>query len=155
MIITRTVNSQSMCLNCGQKTSLATDKGHGRKPKPGDISICTYCGHIMIFDDELKNRESTDNEIFDIAGNRDIVRVQTIRKTCHDVATEMADSIFRKEIPKDDKDRFIRIITKSTFMHVLEMIGNDEMDPENLKNLAQMVSSQVLRNLYNKPDELK
>jgi hypothetical protein len=32
-------------------------------PKPGDISICLYCGHLMAFDEALKFRELSSEEM--------------------------------------------------------------------------------------------
>jgi hypothetical protein len=36
---------------CGRRLDAATPVGHGapRTPRPGDISVCAYCGQIRIF----------------------------------------------------------------------------------------------------------
>jgi len=55
------------CLKCGEINDAATgivDK-HARntlKPKPGDIMICFYCGHVMRLNDKLAFRELTAGE---------------------------------------------------------------------------------------------
>ena len=55
------------CLNCGASNDAASgvvDK-HARntlKPKPGDVTLCLYCGHVMMFDKNLSFRELTKEE---------------------------------------------------------------------------------------------
>jgi hypothetical protein len=45
-------------------------------PVEGDITICIKCQHIMAFDKKLRVRPLTDQEVIDIAGDRDILRYQ-------------------------------------------------------------------------------
>ena len=59
------------CLNCGKKLDSAYN--HEHKPGPGDITICTYCHHIMVFDDNLNFRELNDEEIVDLAGDKELL----------------------------------------------------------------------------------
>jgi hypothetical protein len=44
------------------------------------MTICAYCGHIMVFDDTLKLRNPTAAECKEIAGDKRILAVQKIRK---------------------------------------------------------------------------
>ena len=55
----------SACPCCGRKLDGAT-KTHGerkRGPKAGDLSLCVYCGEMLIFADDSYLREPTDEEL--------------------------------------------------------------------------------------------
>lgn len=71
----------SACLSCGAPCDAATqfDKPGAVKPKPGDVTICLYCGHIMAFADDLGLRELTGAEMQDVAGDPRILRLQKAR----------------------------------------------------------------------------
>lgn len=65
------------CLACGMKIDAATptpDFPDSATPGPGDIALCLDCAHIMIYADDLTLREPTGEEIFEIAGDPDIIR---------------------------------------------------------------------------------
>ena len=47
-------------------------------PEPGDASICLYCGHILIFGDDLKLREPQGREFWELAGDRKVLAAQKI-----------------------------------------------------------------------------
>ena len=49
-------------------------------PKPGDITLCIYCGHIMAFADDMGFRELTGEEMHAIAGDERILKIQRARK---------------------------------------------------------------------------
>jgi hypothetical protein len=70
------------CLGCGKLTDAATVVGEeGKiKPKPDDVTVCLYCGHLMAFDQELRFRALTDNEIKEFAGDDRIVAINQARK---------------------------------------------------------------------------
>lgn len=72
------------CLNCNTLIDGATSVGSDVRPKPGDVTVCMYCGHVMAFNDELTMRELTGQEIIEIAGNPVLIQVQkataTVRK---------------------------------------------------------------------------
>jgi hypothetical protein len=51
-------------------------------PGPGDITLCIYCGHIMAFADDLTLRELTNEEIYEVAGDERILKIQRARKAC-------------------------------------------------------------------------
>lgn len=74
---TRTVESQ--CLNCGKLMDAATGAGHDHKPTEGSIGICISCNHIMAYDADLKLRELNDEEIREIAGHPEILRIMRIK----------------------------------------------------------------------------
>jgi hypothetical protein len=46
------------------------------KPRPGDVTICIECGHIMAFDGDLGMRPLTDAEMIAVAGDRNIIMAQ-------------------------------------------------------------------------------
>lgn len=70
---------EAHCLNCGQLIDAASELpfADSRAPEPGDISICLYCRHIMVYGEDLVPRELTDEEIVEIAGDRELVLLVT------------------------------------------------------------------------------
>ena len=61
------------CLNCGILIDAATSVDHKELPKEGSIAICMICSHIMAYDEKVQFRELSDEEILEIAGNKDII----------------------------------------------------------------------------------
>jgi hypothetical protein len=64
---------ESHCLNCHEPLSGAFAIDADAHPKPGDVSICIKCGHVMIFGRNLGLRNPTKSEIREVAGDRRIV----------------------------------------------------------------------------------
>jgi hypothetical protein len=54
------------------------------RPRPGNISVCIDCGHIMAFADDLTLRNLTDAEMIEIAGDKRILALQRARKMLAD-----------------------------------------------------------------------
>lgn len=69
----------SRCLDCGKLLDMASGAGHRHKPRPGAITICFDCGHIMAFAADLRLRALTDREMVEIAGDPKLVLVQKAR----------------------------------------------------------------------------
>jgi DNA-directed RNA polymerase subunit RPC12/RpoP len=94
---------EKACLNCGKTIDAATrtlDKDDDR-PSPGDVAICFYCGHLMVYADDMSVREPTDEEVVEMAADPDIVegmRMRAIRQvepgvyefTCMDCGHEVS-----------------------------------------------------------------
>ena len=58
---------ESPCWSCGKKNDMASSaEGDASIPKAGDISICFGCGAWMIYDDDIKTREMTVDEIAEL-----------------------------------------------------------------------------------------
>jgi len=76
--VTSTRTPPSFCLDCGKKLDAAAAVREGAEPKPDDISLCIYCGHIMMYAPDLTLRELTDDEIVEIAGRPDVVEARKI-----------------------------------------------------------------------------
>lgn len=70
---------ENACLDCGKVLDAAFGVGHRSKPHPGGITICMDCGHVQVFDGQLKFRALTDQEIIDIAGDEVILITQKAR----------------------------------------------------------------------------
>ena len=71
------------CLSCGEMMDGATAVGEEGEivPKPGDFTVCMYCGHLMVFDDQLAFRNPSDAEIIELAGDERVVAIGKARKT--------------------------------------------------------------------------
>jgi hypothetical protein len=68
------------CPSCGKALDGCSQADGDSTPKPGDITICIYCGHIMAFADDLAFRELNDEEVHAIAGDPRIIRIQKAMK---------------------------------------------------------------------------
>jgi hypothetical protein len=58
----------SKCLSCGKALDAWTpardaDVEDARTPRPGDFTVCAYCGHLQAFGDDLSFRPLTDDEV--------------------------------------------------------------------------------------------
>jgi hypothetical protein len=82
------------CLNCGYELDAAFDTAmEEAPPTPGDATICILCGHLMVFDDDLRLRQLNDEEIIQFAGDQRIVRAQRARlQALNDFATEATNN---------------------------------------------------------------
>lgn len=56
------------CPACGELVDgvQAINDEENPLPKPGDVTICIYCGELLIFDEDGKERVPTEEEINDI-----------------------------------------------------------------------------------------
>lgn len=70
----------SPCPGCGTENDMATSATGADKPHPGSISVCFRCGHISAFDEALRLRNLTDQEMHDVAGHPVILAIQKARK---------------------------------------------------------------------------
>src|SRR5438477_16594 len=64
------------CPSCGKPLDGATGIDVDARPKPGDITICGYCRHLMLFADDLTVRELTDAEAVEVAGDETMLAAQ-------------------------------------------------------------------------------
>jgi hypothetical protein len=78
--MTETRVTESRCTCCGEKLELAQPVGKDRDaiPKPGCATICAYCGHLMMFADDLTLRNPTDAEIIELAGKKEYLFAQEV-----------------------------------------------------------------------------
>lgn len=65
------------CTNCHKETNAVTCVGEEGvvAPRPGDITMCIYCGHLMGFNKDGKMQNLNSKEMLDIAGDRRILAV--------------------------------------------------------------------------------
>lgn len=75
-------SSSSFCLSCKKQTDAATGTPGQENggPKPDDVTVCIYCGHIMAFGEDLSLRELTDAEVVEFAGDPRLLAIQEARK---------------------------------------------------------------------------
>ena len=72
----------SRCEGCGTITDCGTtlERFNERVDlKPGDISVCLYCGHLSALGDDFKIRPLTEEEMYRVAGDPRILLVQELR----------------------------------------------------------------------------
>jgi hypothetical protein len=72
------------CPACGKPHDGACGIETDDCPKPGDVTVCIYCGHLMAFNADLMLRELTGTEAHEIAGDARILAVQRARKAVKD-----------------------------------------------------------------------
>jgi hypothetical protein len=74
----------SRCTNCGEENDGALGIGVDKSPRPGDYSLCIECGHLMVFDEQLKVRDPTSAELDAIAGNENLVKASNALHKLHE-----------------------------------------------------------------------
>lgn len=47
---------QARCPECRSTLDGATGVDHDERPKPGDVSLCLYCGTILVFEEDRLRR---------------------------------------------------------------------------------------------------
>ena len=61
------------CIVCDAEINAATPVGElEARPKPGDVSICWYCGNIRIFKEDEELRDATPDELEEISSNENV-----------------------------------------------------------------------------------
>ena len=75
----------SACTNCGRVLDCATGVAHDHEedPVPGRrecFTVCASCGHVMMFDDDMRLRDLTADEAVDVAGDPRLLAIQRARK---------------------------------------------------------------------------
>ena len=51
------------CPKCDAPLAAATSVRHPVGPKPGDLTVCRYCGVGLTFDDDLRVRAATEADL--------------------------------------------------------------------------------------------
>lgn len=75
--ITETEMPGTSCPSCSKRLEVATGIGVA-KPKPGNVTVCLYCGHVLVFGEGLTLREPTSKEMHQIAGNKEVLAMVEI-----------------------------------------------------------------------------
>lgn len=70
---------QNHCIECGELLDGATAVDGEGEPNSGDATICIYCGHIMVFDENQRLRNPTREEMIELAGDSRILMIQRAR----------------------------------------------------------------------------
>jgi hypothetical protein len=60
----------SDCLNCGRRLDGATGVGQNAHPDAGSLSVCLYRGAVTAYDDDLRLRPLTEEEVKDIQADK-------------------------------------------------------------------------------------
>ena len=66
------------CPGCGAIVDGTTDTGHGHKPRPGDVTLCFYCGAANQFGPDFRLRPFDEgqlnaDEAAELAGVRSMI----------------------------------------------------------------------------------
>jgi hypothetical protein len=67
------------CLACGEMCDASTAAFGEAAPRPGALTVCFYCGHLMAFGEGLRLRELTDAECHAVAGDEGLLKIQRAR----------------------------------------------------------------------------
>ena len=64
-----------LCPGCGRKLDAATEMGERGAPSAGDVSVCAYCGMLLVFTDAVTVREMRPAEFDTLSQtNKDALR---------------------------------------------------------------------------------
>jgi hypothetical protein len=73
----------SHCTNCNALldggtavTESISKRTRKLMPDPGDFTVCCYCGHLLVYADNLMVRDPTSEELDFIAGDRRVLAIQ-------------------------------------------------------------------------------
>lgn len=60
------------CRNCGSTTDAVSDVfGDDDKPAPGDVNLCSYCGVLSVFNDDLTIRAPSLDEMEELISDEE------------------------------------------------------------------------------------
>lgn len=67
---------EDYCPNCGHRLNRTSVPGPDDPvPQAGDVTVCLYCSHLMVFAEDMSLRAPNDAELIELAGRPDILRV--------------------------------------------------------------------------------
>jgi hypothetical protein len=92
----------SHCTRCLKKLDAASSEEKER-PAAGDLSICLYCGHLMLFDQEMKLRDLTPEEMRDVRRSDTWSYIQSMQKKFR--AAEVAGAVDKETLLDLFKDK--------------------------------------------------
>lgn len=127
---------EHQCLSCGYGNASFNALDGKSSPKPGDISLCLKCGHLMGFDEHSNLRELTEEEMLKIAGSKELMEAQEVRK----LASE-ALSI------KKAKRSFTSLNIKEKSSLVIEFLSDLQLPDRETIILADFLRFKAIRNL--------
>lgn len=61
---------EDQCPHCGHTFDCASSERKEQVPEPGDVSVCLYCTGFMIFNEEMKLRVLTAEEIAEMPAEK-------------------------------------------------------------------------------------
>jgi len=69
------------CRGCSKPIDAATGVFTEKevRPKPGDVTVCLYCGHLMVYREGLVLDDPSAEEMYQIAGDERILAIQRAR----------------------------------------------------------------------------
>jgi hypothetical protein len=83
---------KTTCFNCGHTLDAVDGPDMGEPPRPGDVTVCLTCAHVMKFGADLKLEGFTEEEARALAADprlcRDLARIV---KDVRFVITKMAE----------------------------------------------------------------
>jgi hypothetical protein len=70
---------KATCPNCKEQLNSASSLETEEGPSPGDMTMCLYCGHLMIFAPDFSFRALTQDEMHEIAGDPRVIQIMKFR----------------------------------------------------------------------------
>lgn len=65
---------ENSCLRCGYSSDRgAVVDSPITKPRPSDVTLCIHCGEVMMFDDDLKFRHLTQDDVIRIMADTELM----------------------------------------------------------------------------------
>ena len=75
---------EAKCLRCEHKVDAVSHPTNDEVvPKPGDATVCLYCGYLMVFTDDMTFRELTEEELLEVPLD-ELSQLQRARKVVMD-----------------------------------------------------------------------
>lgn len=98
----------SSCLGCGKPNDVATPTKGDATLEPGAISVCFYCGHIAAFDESMRLRDLTSDEMKMVAGDRHLLAIQKARSMMRGSSAAYA-AVSRRAVTPEERAQVDRL----------------------------------------------
>jgi hypothetical protein len=69
-----------ICTQCGKTLNMASDGDDEHAPNGGDFTICLYCEHLLVFNDDLSLREPSNEEAIEAQANTNLEEARAMAR---------------------------------------------------------------------------
>ena len=119
----------SKCLSCDRMLDGATTWDTESAPQAGDATVCCYCGHLMIFGDDLALRQPNDDEIVALAGDKRLLMAQKVTAAIREKKPDWRDvpvPTRMRHLPRDPRGYPIFVMAYRDSKRRVHFTINDE-----------------------------